>query len=736
MAKNDYVPLFETRPVKGRVLFRLFAASILVCICFIFVYRIRFFPAGGGKVERWSWIGLFLSEIWFSFYWFLTAVCRWNCVYRLPYKDRLSQRYEKELPGVDIFVCTADPVLEPPIMVTNTVLSVMAYDYPPEKLSIYLSDDGGSDLTFYAMLEAAIFSKKWLPFCKKFKVEPRSPEAYFKTAFEPDNDPVMLKESLSVKKLYEEMKMRIETTTKLNRIPDDIRKQHKGFREWDFVSSKRDHQTILQILIDGRDPKAVDVEGNPLPTLVYLAREKRPHYHHNFKAGAMNALIRVSSRISNGPIILNVDCDMYSNNSEAIRNSLCFFMDEEKGDEIAYVQYPQNFDNDTKNEIYGSFRVIQKLDILGLDAYGGPCYIGTGCFHRREALCGKKYDRHCKVDWKRPNYIKVEESAIAQEETCKVLGSCTFEQNTPWGKEMGLKYGFPVEDIVTGLSIQCRGWKSVYLMPEREGFLGVAPTTLLQTLVQHKRWSEGHLQIFLSRHCSLLYGHKKIPLKLQLAYCPFNCWAANSLPTLYYVAVPCLCLLKGISLFPQASNPWVVPFAYVAFAHRAYSLGEFLWFGGTFKGWCNDQRMWMFKRTTSYLFAFFEVILKLIGCSKAAFVITAKTADDDVSERYEQELIEFGATSPSPMFDILATLAMLNLFSIVVAIRKVFVMDAEYYKVSDIFGLQIFLCLLLVIINWPVYEALFFRKDNGRMPSSVTYKSIFLALLACTLAMC
>ncbi|KAK8634204.1 hypothetical protein V6N13_015032 [Hibiscus sabdariffa] len=73
----------------------------------------------------------------------------------------------------------------------------------------------------------------------------------------------------------------------MNRVPEHIRKQHKGFREWDFVSSKRHHQTILQILIDGRDSNAVDTEGNPLPTLVYLARQKRPQYPHHFKAGAM-----------------------------------------------------------------------------------------------------------------------------------------------------------------------------------------------------------------------------------------------------------------------------------------------------------------------------------------------------------------------------------------------------------------------------------------------------------------
>ena len=48
---------------------------------------------------------------------------------------------------------------------------------------------------------------------------------------------------------------------------------------------------VSQILINGTDPHAKDVAGCTLPTLVYLAREKRPQYPHNFKAGAMNALV-------------------------------------------------------------------------------------------------------------------------------------------------------------------------------------------------------------------------------------------------------------------------------------------------------------------------------------------------------------------------------------------------------------------------------------------------------------
>lgn len=34
-----------------------------------------------------------------------------------------------------------------------------------------------------------------------------------------------------------------------------------------------------------------DTEGNILPRMVYVSREKRPGYNHHKKAGAMNALV-------------------------------------------------------------------------------------------------------------------------------------------------------------------------------------------------------------------------------------------------------------------------------------------------------------------------------------------------------------------------------------------------------------------------------------------------------------
>jgi hypothetical protein len=70
----------------------------------------------------------------------------------------------------------------------------------------------------------------------------------------------------------------------------------------------------------------------------------------------------VSSKISNGQIVLSLDCDMYSNDPLTVRDALCFFMDEEKSHDIAFVQFPQWFANVTKNDLYSSsLRVITNV---------------------------------------------------------------------------------------------------------------------------------------------------------------------------------------------------------------------------------------------------------------------------------------------------------------------------------------------------------------------------------------
>ena len=135
-------------------------------------------------------------------------------------------------------------------------------------------------------------------------------------------------------------------------------------------------------LIDFSD---VDIR---LPMLVYMSREKRPGYDHNKKAGAMNALVRCSAVMSNGPFILNFDCDHYINYAQAIREAMCFVMDR-GGERIAYIQFPQRFEGIDPSDRYANHNtVFFDGNMRALDGLQGPMYVGTGCMFRRFALYG------------------------------------------------------------------------------------------------------------------------------------------------------------------------------------------------------------------------------------------------------------------------------------------------------------------------------------------------------------
>ncbi|KAM3276004.1 hypothetical protein ACQJBY_044401 [Aegilops geniculata] len=716
--------LFETETHGGRAVYRLHAVTVAAGILLVLYYRATRVPAAGEG--RAAWLGMLAAELWYAAYWAVTQSVRWSPVRRRPFIDRLAARYGERLPCVDIFVCTADPHSEPPSLVIPTVLSLMAYNYPAEKISVYLSDDGGSILTFYALWEASLFAKHWIPFCKRYNIEPRSPAAYFSES-DGHQDLCSPKEWSLIREMYEDMTERIDTAVLSGKISEEVKENHKGFHEWDQENTSKNHQPIVGILIEGKDKNANDDEGNVLPTLVYMAREKRPQHHHNFKAGAMNALIRVSSVISNSPIIMNVDCDMYSNNCDTIRDALCFFLDEEMGHKIGFVQFPQNYNNLTKNNIYGnSHQVTNQVLMGGMDSVGGPMYVGTGCFHRREILCGRRFTEDYKEDWDGGIKDKTQESIDEIEEKAKSLAASTYEHDTQWGDEIGLKYGYPAEDIITGLEIHCRGWKSVHSNPPRPAFLGVAPTTLAQTLLQHKRWSEGSFSIFLSKYCPFMFGHGKIKLRHQMGYSIYGLWAPNSIPTLYYVIIPSLALLKGISLFPEITSPWITPFIYVLCVKNMYSLYEALSCGDTLKGWWNEQRMWMVRRITSYLYGLTDTVRKLLGLSKMTFAVTLKVSEENESKRYEQEIMEFGSSAPE--YVIIATVALLNLICLVGGLSQI--MTGGWNILLNVFSPQLILCGMLVITNIPFYEAMFVRKDKGRIPFSVTLASIGFAMFA------
>lgn len=131
---------------------------------------------------QWPWLAALVCEAWFTFVWLLTINGKWSPVRFDTFPEHLLEA-DNELPAVDMFVTTADPALEPPVITVNTVLSLLAVDYPDaRKLACYVSDDGCSPVTCYALREVAAFAALWVPFCKRHAVGVRAPFMYFSSA--------------------------------------------------------------------------------------------------------------------------------------------------------------------------------------------------------------------------------------------------------------------------------------------------------------------------------------------------------------------------------------------------------------------------------------------------------------------------------------------------------------------------------------------------------------------------
>ncbi|KAL2486331.1 Cellulose synthase A catalytic subunit 4 [UDP-forming] [Abeliophyllum distichum] len=385
-------PLWRKVPIASSLInpYRIVIVMRLIILCFFFHFRILT-PAYDAYP---LWIISVICEIWFGLSWILDQFPKWFPINRETYLDRLSLRFEREgepsrLLPVDVFVSTVDPLKEPPIITANTVLSILSVDYPVEKVTCYVSDDGASMLLFDALSETAEFARRWVPFCHKYSIEPRTPEFYFNEKIDYLKDkvqPTFVKDRRAMKREYEEFKVRINAlVAKAQKKPEEGWVMQDG-TPWPG-NNTRDHPGMIQVYLGSEG--ALDVEGKELPRLVYVSREKRPGYQHHKKAGAMNALVRVSAVLTNAPFMLNLDCDHYLNNSKAIREAMCFLMDPQIGKKLCYVQFPQRFDGIDRHDRYANRNVVFfDINMKGLDGIQGPVYVGTGCVFNRQALYG------------------------------------------------------------------------------------------------------------------------------------------------------------------------------------------------------------------------------------------------------------------------------------------------------------------------------------------------------------
>ncbi|KAG2534406.1 hypothetical protein PVAP13_9NG063509 [Panicum virgatum] len=385
-------PLSRKVPIPSSRInpYRMVIVLRLIVLCIFLHYRITNPVRNAYPL----WLLSVICEIWFALSWILDQFPKWSPINRETYLDRLALRYDREgepsqLAPVDIFVSTVDPMKEPPLVTANTVLSILAVDYPVDKVSCYVSDDGAAMLTFDALAETSEFARKWVPFCKKYNIEPRAPEWYFAQKIDYLKDKIQtsfVKDRRAMKREYEEFKVRINgLVAKAQKVPEEGWIMQDG-TPWPG-NNTRDHPGMIQVFLGHSG--GLDAEGNELPRLVYVSREKRPGFQHHKKAGAMNALVRVSAVLTNGQYLLNLDCDHYINNSKALREAMCFLMDPNLGRSVCYVQFPQRFDGIDRNDRYANRNtVFFDINLRGLDGLQGPVYVGTGCVFNRTALYG------------------------------------------------------------------------------------------------------------------------------------------------------------------------------------------------------------------------------------------------------------------------------------------------------------------------------------------------------------
>ncbi|XP_047314819.1 cellulose synthase A catalytic subunit 2 [UDP-forming]-like isoform X2 [Impatiens glandulifera] len=792
-------PLSRKIPISSSKIspYRLIIILRLVVLGFFFQYRLLN-PVHDAYA---LWLISVICEIWFALSWILDQFPKWCPVERETYLDRLSLRYEKEghpskLADIDIFVSTVDPMKEPPLITANTVLSILSVDYPVGKVSCYVSDDGAAMLTFEALSETSEFARKWVPFCKRFNIEPRAPEWYFSQKIDYLKNSVhqsFVTERRKIKREYAEFKVRINSLVSMaQKAPEDGWTMQDG-TPWPG-NKVQDHPGMIQVFL-GSDGIG-DIDGNELPRLVYVSREKRPSFDHHKKAGAMNALVRVSAILSNAPYILNVDCDHYINNSKALREAMCFLMDPISGTNICYVQFPQRFDGIDRHDRYSNRNVVFfDINMKGLDGLQGPIYVGTGCVFRRKALYGNnapvtkkppgkacncfpkwcclccgtrknKKGRIIKGDKKKKmkqrdaskqihaletieegieeflkqshekllkkfgqsldfiNMSQLDDGGIPQvgESATNLLReaihvvSCSYEDKTEWGKEVGWIYGSVTEDILTGFKMHCHGWRSVYCMPKRSAFKGSAPINLSDRLHQVLRWALGSVEIFLSKHCPIWYGYGGgLKWLERFSYINSVLYPLTSIPLLVYCTLPAVCLLTGKFIVPEISNYASILFMALFMLIAATSILEMQWGGVGIDDWWRNEQFWVIGGVSSHLFALFQGLLKVLAGVNTNFTVTSKGGDDGAfSELY---LFKWTSLLIPP-----TTLLILNVVGVVVGISNA--INNGYDSWGPLFG-RLFFAIWVIMHLYPFLKGLLGKQD--RMPTIILVWSILLS---------
>ncbi|XVE78451.1 hypothetical protein DITRI_Ditri13aG0146300 [Diplodiscus trichospermus] len=735
------LPLYEKISYKNTIQ-RALDATLLFLLVSLLVYRLFSL-----KNHGFPWLLAFLCESWFTFIWGIDVSTKWSPVECRTYPENLEKRFP-DLPNVDMFVTTANPVLEPPIITVNTVLSLLAVDYPAEKLACYVSDDGCSPLTFYSLVEASKFAKLWVPFCKKYNIQARAPFRYFSGDSEPLHAAANseFKENwLKIKAEYELLFWKIEEAARKS-VPCDLTGEFSAFCNVE----RSNHPAIIKIILEHKK-----ILPDAVPNLVYISREKRPKQPHHYKAGAMNVLTRVSGVMTNAPFMLNVDCDMFVNNPQVVRYAICQLLGSKCEKETAFVQYPQVFYDGSRDDPYGNqFVVFSKYMFPGVAGIQGPWYAGTGCFHRRKVIYGLWPDdaeneapNHASFNGKLLQYTLSKEFGNSKEfimstaealkgnkgfpnnlseslEAACQVASCSYENGTGWGTKCGWMYGSTAEDALTGLTIHKKGWNSSFHNPQPPAFMGCAPSGGPEAMIQRKRWAVGLLEILVGKSNPIVATlTAKLQFRMCLAYLWPLVWGLSSVPEFCYAALPAYCILTNSCFLPKVEERaiWIPITIFVTF--NLHTLREYRITGLSIQAWWNNLRMGRITATSAHLFGLLTLILKLLGLVDTVFDVTQKDQSSDGDDTSHMTKFTFNG---SAVFVPGTTLVLVHLIALLTLSSRLPISLAHGAHGVGI-G-EVFCSLWVVLCFWPFLKGLFEKGKHG-IPSSTIVKSAALTFV-------
>nr|GMC70591.1 cellulose synthase-like protein H1 [Ipomoea batatas] len=716
-AKHPPFPLYEIKFRNNKI-----SRAIEIIILFLLLSLITYRLFSLHSHDHIPWLLALICEAWFTFVWILIVNAKWNQIQTKTYPQRLLQWLgdgTSEFPAVDMFVTTADPELEPPIITVNTVLSLLAVDYPANKLAVYVSDDGASPLTFYSLVEASKFAKLWVPFCKKYNVAVRSPFQYFNAnpIFPQDSSLDFQHEWKKMKDEYSKLCRKIEEASEES-VSHELMDEFSVFANID----RRDHPAIIKVIWENKE--SVD-NGDGVPHLIYISREKRPMHPHHFKAGAINALIRVSGVMTNAPFMLNVDCDFYVNDSKVVLHAMCFFLGVKDEKDVGFVQFPQSFDGGLKNDPYGNQLKILLEYLLR---------------HYTFMLLGKSTDKDQLEMFGKSKILLLSTTQILSGslypeipifpnslEAAKEVASCGYESGTAWGQKVGLLYGSAAEDTKTGTSIHGKGWKSAYCDPNPPGFLGSAPTGGPAALTQQKRWATGLLEILICKKSPIIWAlFGRLHFRQLLAYLWIMSWPIRPFFEICYALLPAYCIINNSHFQPKINEGAIIIAASIFIIYNLYTLSEYIRAGESLRAWWNNQRMWKVYASGSWLLGFLSGVVKVFGLSETVFEVTKKdhSSDETLDKDGESNVGRF-TFDESPLFVPGTTILLVNMAAL-------FIGFLDYFKQNNksrSWSLGEGICSVWVILMYWAFLKGLFGKGKYGIPLSTIVKSVGLALL-------